>query len=115
MDKCLWPIGNGQTSEFTIYSFNDQWKNVAGLYIFALQTNQTHWRALYVGQTDDFSSRIPYHEKWNSAVRLGASHVHARVVPLAAARDTLERYLIATLQPPMNEQLRDVRVRSSAF
>ena len=112
MDKCTWPIGNNESLDFAIYSLSDQWNKVAGLYIFAHRTDQTHWQSLYVGQTDDFSSRIPNHEQWCSAVRLGATHIHARVVPAAAVRDTLERRLISFLQPPLNEQLRGALRRS---
>jgi hypothetical protein len=106
MSTCNWPLGNGQTLECQIYDFNATWYKVAGLYIFAYPTDQTHWHALYVGQTDDFSSRIPSHERWNEAVRLGATHIHAVVVPQAATRDKLEKILIQTLQPPMNVQAR---------
>jgi predicted GIY-YIG superfamily endonuclease len=104
MSTCNWPLGNGQELECNIYDTNTTWHSVAGLYIFAYRTDQTYWRALYVGQTDDFSSRIPSHERWNEAVRLEATHIHALVVPQAATRDKLEKMLIQTLQPPMNVQ-----------
>lgn len=38
------------------------------------------WRVLYVRQTDDFSSRLPSHEKWGVAIRRGATHIHTLVV-----------------------------------
>jgi predicted GIY-YIG superfamily endonuclease len=106
---CSWPMGNGQTLSFTIYSSNAEWNEVAGLYIFARQTNDNNWFALYVGQTDDFSSRLPSHEKWDSAVQRGATHIHAVVVSLAANRDEWEKRLIAHLQPPLNEQYKGLR------
>lgn len=111
MTKCTWPLGNGQTLDFTVYNFDGIWNKVAGLYIFAYKTDATHWGAAYVGQTDDFSSRIPNHEKWDSAVRHGATHVHALVVPQAATRDTWEKLLISNLQPPLNEQHRQLRYK----
>ena len=111
MSTCSWPYGSGLTLEFTMYSKNGEWNKVAGLYIFAYNDGQ-YWRALYVGQTDDFSSRIPNHEKWDLAVQRGATHIHAVVVPLAARRDTLEQLLIAHLQPPMNEQHKEARRQS---
>jgi len=102
-------MGNGQTLNFTIYNATAEWNEVAGLYIFARQTNDNHWFALYVGQTNDFSARFSSHEKWNSAAQRGATHIHAVVVPLAANRDVLEKRLIAHLQPPLNEQHRGLR------
>lgn len=104
--ECSWPLGNDNSLSFTIYDPNTSWNSTAGLYIFAYRSDATHWRAIYVGQTDDFSTRIPNHEQWGSAVRHGATHIHALVVPLAANRDTYERLLIQNLQPVLNQQLR---------
>ena len=82
METCSWPLGNGEGIKFTIFSHKANWNYAAGLYIFAYRTDTIHWRAIYVGQTNDFSSRIPNHKRWNEAVRLGATHVHAAVIPL---------------------------------
>ena len=106
MLTCNWPLGNGEVLECTIYDSSATWNRVAGLYIFAYHTDQTHWRALYVGQTDDFSSRIPSHDRWDEAVRLGATHIHALVVSQVANRDKWEKMLVQNLQPRMNVQNR---------
>jgi excinuclease UvrABC nuclease subunit len=108
MSTCNWPLGNGQELECHIYDTNTNWNNVAGVYIFAYRINPTHWHALYVGKAVDFKTRPmpPSHERWNEAIRLGATHIHAAVVPQAAMREKLEEMLIQTLQPEMNVQLR---------
>lgn len=106
MDTCNWPIGNGQYLTFHIYSENKNWKQISGLYIFAYLAANGKWTALYVGQTDDFSSRLPSHERLNEAVRLGATHIHACVVSAQSERDRLEAALIRNLQPRMNGQLK---------
>lgn len=105
MSTCNWPLGNGETLEFKIYSFNTNWNQVAGLYIFTYFDGQ-YWRALYVGQTDDFSCRMPCHDRLDEAVRRGATHIHAATIPQAAKRDNLEKMLIQHLQPPMNTHYR---------
>jgi len=105
MSTCHWPLGNGETLAFSIYGSDSEWNNVPGLYIFAYQGEQ-YWHPLYVGQTDDFSSRLPSHERWDEAVRKGATHIHALSVSQAAMRDTYEQLLIQNLQPAMNFQLR---------
>lgn len=105
MRTCNWPLGNGEILKFKIYDHQTTWNNVAGLYIFAYQDGQ-NWYALYVGQTDNFSCRIPNHERWDEAHRKGATAVHALVVPLAANRDRLEKMLIQNLRPPLNSQYR---------
>ncbi len=105
MNRCSWPLGNGQTHEFTIYDSKQNWNKIAGVYIFSYLA-QEGWYPLYVGQTDDFSSRLPNHERLEEAVRHGATHIHAAVIPQASSRDKLEAMLIGHLQPPMNTQLK---------
>lgn len=105
MSTCNWPLGNGQTLEFTVYNSNTGWNKVAGLYIFAYVGGE-YWRSLYIGQAEDFSTRMPNHERLEEAVQQGATHIHAAVVPLAANRDKWEKMLIQHLQPPMNVQSR---------
>jgi hypothetical protein len=106
MATCSWPLGNGESLDFTVYDQNEGWNKVAGLYIFSYLGTNGLWQALYVGQTDDFSSRLPSHEKLNEAVRRGATHIHALVVSQAASRDKWEQMLIQNPQPPLNVQLR---------
>jgi predicted GIY-YIG superfamily endonuclease len=108
MSKCNWPIDSTQSLGFEIYDFNTTWNSVAGLYIFTYQATDGHWYALYVGQTDDFSIRLPNHESKSEAIRRGATHVHALVVSQQKDRDYYEEKLVQYLQPPMNKQLKNV-------
>jgi len=103
---CSWSLGNGERLKFTVYSLDARWKSVAGLYIFSFQTKNGFWYPLYVGQTDDFSIRLPTLEKRSLLIRGGATHIHARVVSEASERNRLEALLIAHLQPRMNTPLR---------
>jgi excinuclease UvrABC nuclease subunit len=105
MNTCPWSIGNN-TLDFTDYDTNTTWNDVAGVYIFCGVNQANQWVPLYIGQADSFRNRIPRHEQWLPATRLGATHVHALVVPLAANRDLIERQLIQLYQPPLNQQLR---------
>lgn len=95
---------------FDVCHHHDNWPEVPGLYIFAGVRSESQgirqWQALYVGETQDFSARIPNHENWPAAVRLGATHVHARVEPDREVREAIESYLIKVFQPPLNVQLR---------
>ena len=103
---CSWAAGPGQTLTFTIYDYYaTQWKTVGGLYIFA-RVAGNGWDPLYVGRTENFRTRIPSHEMWDEARRLGATHVHALVVPLEAHRVRLEAGLVGFLKPPMNQPSR---------
>ena len=92
--------------EFTIYSPNTKWNDVAGVYIFCGVNSQNRWVAIYVGQTDSFRDRMPSHEQWTPSVRLGATHIHALAVPRAADRDAIEGELIGACEPRLNTQLK---------
>lgn len=104
--QCNWPIGNGQSLTFNVYDKNEGWKSLAGLYIFSYKASDGTWFPLYIGQTDDFSSRLPSHERLDEAVQLGATHIHALVESQQLQRDQIEKSLIQYLQPPMNQQHR---------
>jgi len=102
MPLCTW----GQHS-FEIHLPTVSWSDVAGIYIFAKPSQQLNqWIALYIGQAASLKDRLSNHERWNDALRLGATHVHALVVPLQANRDGIEQSLIRTYQPNLNQQLR---------
>ena len=91
--------------DFTVHQKSEPWNNVAGIYIFAgVKNNQ--WVPYYIGQCDSFQNRIPLHEQWDKALALGATHIHARVVPQASDRNRVEKTLIQSYDPDLNKQLR---------
>ena len=97
--------------EFTVYDpETTNWKEVGGLYIFAGlvkdQLGNSRWRAYYIGKTGDFADRLPTHENWPEAQRLGATHVHALVEGQALRRAKIELDLVRLNQPPLNVQLK---------
>lgn len=104
--KCNWPLGNGQSLEFNVLSKNDGWNPVSGLYIFAYQLQNGNWTAVYVGQTDNFSLRMPNHDRFGDAVQSGATHIHAKAVSSHQERDLWEKLLIQNLQPQLNQHHR---------
>lgn len=103
MDTCNWSLGNGNTLKFTVHDSNQDWKAVGGLYVFASLT-EDGWLPLYIGKADDFSDRLPSHERLDEAIELGATHIHAAIVSSEANRDKWEPMLIQHYQPPLNVQ-----------
>jgi excinuclease UvrABC nuclease subunit len=97
---------NWLTYGFDVYAPNTKWNDVPGIYIFAGPNASGRWRAYYIGQAASFKDRLADHENWNEAVRLGATHIHARVVQQQASRDTIEAELIEAYQPALNVQLK---------
>lgn len=106
-----WYIENGSALQFEVYGRNVGWNDVPGLYIFSCQT-VNGWRPLYVGQAKSFKERLPNHERMDEACRLGATHIHAKVVKEKLLRDKWERLLIQNLNPPLNVQHRGLLVNN---
>ncbi|MDR3405559.1 MAG: GIY-YIG nuclease family protein [Chthoniobacter sp.] len=87
---------------FYVCHIDSNWSQHGGVYIFTALDNKGQWWPFYIGQSEQFSNRLPNHERWEEAVRMGATHVHAMVVPQAATRDAIERELIRRYQPKLN-------------
>ena len=100
-DKVTW-----LTHEFSVHQHGDNWNAVPGLYIFTGVNREQKWYPLYVGQAVSLAERIPNHERWQEAQRLGATHVHAMVVKEAAMRDAIEKQLCSSFQPCLNTHLK---------
>ena len=85
---------------------NPVWIQAPGNYIFVKQTSNS-WILLYAGQCDDFSKRMPGHDRWSEAVRLGVTHVFSHTGSADEnVRKTEERDMIQAYNPPMNVQHR---------
>jgi len=89
---------------FHVLAMEADWNDEPGVYIFAGIQADALWHAYYVGITESFKTRLQNHEHWVAACRLGASHVHAMVVPLPEQRGQIEQELIATYRPYLNSQ-----------
>jgi len=93
---------NWLNREFIVYTRDANWNDVGGIYIFTGQNSQGQWVALYIGKADSFQSRFSSHERWDEALLVGATHVHARVVAQEATREAMEAELIRAYQPRLN-------------
>jgi excinuclease UvrABC nuclease subunit len=93
--------------EFEYWRPEVSWADKPGVYIFAGLNQRNQWVSRYIGQALSFRDRpLSNHEMWAAAARLGATHIHARVVPRQAERDEIEKRLIQYYQPTLNTQLK---------
>jgi hypothetical protein len=95
-----------QGRDFDVCDRHGDWNHSAGIYIFTGLNDAGQWVPLYIGQCDSFCNRMSNHDRWEEAAGLGATHVHALVVPQVAARDAIEQTLIRHYQPTLNTQHR---------
>jgi hypothetical protein len=77
--------------------------SVAGNYVFLKQLPDGKYLPVYIGQADDLSKRLPNHERFDDAVKAGASLVVTHSTPAGELpRLAEERDLIAKWNPPLN-------------
>jgi hypothetical protein len=78
-------------------------KDEGGNYAFVKQLSNGTFVPLYFGVADSLRNRIPNHDRWNDALRAGATHVMAHTTQAGeAARIAEERDLIRGWNPPLN-------------
>ena len=86
------------------------WSEVGGLYVFARRVtgvpDASEWQALYVGKCQSFESRLPNHNKLPEVKPYGVFHVHLCPVENESCREQIEKEMIRTLNPPLNDQHR---------
>ena len=84
-------------------------KSEAGVYMFVRPVVVGGWLPVYVGIADDMSNRLPTHERWSEAAKLGATRVMAHTEPYKATREGEERDLIRFWDPELNTHHRSLQ------
>jgi hypothetical protein len=97
---------SGERLVFEVHSKDAAWNAVGGIYMMCGVALNGTWDPKYIGKADSFKDRLCSHDKWDPATILGATHVHALVVPQSAERDRIEKMLIEHFNPPLNVQHR---------
>ena len=104
-DMVKWLSPTGRELNFQVFSKNEGWNHVGGIYMFCDFKNK-NYIPLYIGQTESFANRLPNHEKLQPAIKIGAKFILAAVESNKKNRDTVESLLIKEFQPVLNDQLK---------
>ncbi|MGA9721416.1 MAG: hypothetical protein WBQ86_03080 [Candidatus Binatus sp.] len=104
-----WPGKSGEKYQTVLWKLGDELPNDAGVYIFCKQAIDRSWVQIYVGETDDFDSRLNInltsHHRWDCIVRERATHVCSlTIVGGKKVRLVTETDLRLGLDPPCNRQ-----------
>ena len=102
-----WPgkSGNSYRYWFTASMKAGDLLAAGGNYMFVKQLPNGNWVPVYIGECENFKTRLPNHERWAEAVRLGATHLMTHTTPTGEqARLVEERDLIEYWNPPLNTQ-----------
>ncbi len=100
---------SGKKYQFYIYELAASFKKVGGNYVFTERTTKqdgssTH-EIIYVGKTEDLSTRFQNHHKADCISKNGANRICVRQVDTENERDSIEKDLIKNYNPVCNDQL----------
>ena len=100
-----WQGASGSTYTYWVADAGRGFKDEPGNYIFAKETSQGRWTALYIGQTGSLRDRLTSsHEKWSCAKSNGATHIHTHTNSSGEeARLNEEADLYVSQSPPCND------------
>jgi len=79
--EIYWEGKSGTTYGYWIHKIGTEFKDQAGNYIYAKQTQPNTWSPIYIGQTISQRDRLADHERKACALRHGAIHIHAHTTP----------------------------------
>lgn len=101
---------SGRSYEFSVYPRSTSFRAVGGVYVMSKRNalNRQH-SVLYIGQTEDLSSRPLNHHRTSAFDRYGADHVNVIVVEDKARRCAIELDLIHAFDPVCNKQAVPIR------
>lgn len=110
-NRVIWTGASGKRYDTFLDPIWSTYYARPGVYIFCYELSAGSWRAVYVGETDDFSRRLTrdltLHHRWESIRAAGASHICTLHVPSDYAgtlRLAAETDLRHALAPPCNRQ-----------
>jgi len=72
----LWRGFSRKEYRYWIYPIGTAFEKGPGNYVFAKETRPTFWAPVYVGETEDLSTRFDNHEKLPCIMHNNATHLH---------------------------------------
>lgn len=99
-----WQGASGAWFLHTIYPFTDRLPFDNVNYVFARRNLNGTVTPLYIGQTEDGSTRFPTHEKFKPARALGANELHIHFGSGTRSRLDIETDLRRGHWTPLNDQ-----------
>lgn len=93
---------SGNSYAFEKYILNTNFSAVGGLYLFSREADNTNY-LIYVGHTQDLSSRFTDHHKQDCINKNGGTHISVCAMSLETARLAAEKDILANYNFPCNE------------
>jgi hypothetical protein len=101
---CQWQGASGARYIYHVHTIGTGFKCEPGNYIFAKAT-PGGWLPIYIGESESLGDRCcRTHEKWDLAIRHGATHIHCHLTANKNARLSEETDLVREWSTPCNHQ-----------
>lgn len=94
---------NGRKYKFNVYPKDTKFKALPAVYAFLSLCDDGRYRVLYIGKTDDLSTRFDGHHKWEEATRYGFKFIGVCTGVTLLSLDLDEANLIQMYRPRCNE------------
>ena len=76
---CTWTGISGKQYEYGIYPIGTSFVAKPGNYVHAKVSGLGRWSAVYIGETEDLSTRFENHHAAHCIARNGATHIHVHL------------------------------------
>lgn len=93
---------SGQNYEFSIYPLGTNFKSIGGVYYISKRIDKTHSH-IYLGTTEDLSSRFDDHHKQRCFNRNGANCISVHVNQSKEGRELIEKDILCKYNFACNE------------
>jgi hypothetical protein len=99
----VWAGASGREYTYWVFAVGTPFNVAPGNYVFAKATKLGAYSPIYVGETDDLSTRFGGHHKESCIEREGATHIHVhRSSENEKVRQAEEADIVAKWNPPCN-------------
>jgi hypothetical protein len=101
MAEAIFKGKSGKLHRFTALRPETDFAAAPAVYAFAKPAGRG-WIPVFLSRTANLAQRMAWHERWEEAQRLGATHVLVHQRGARDAREAVEADLLAVLRPVMN-------------
>ena len=101
MAEAIFKGKSGKLHRFAALRPEADFPAAPAVYAFAKPAGRG-WTPVFLSRTGNLAQRMAWHERWEEAQRLGATHVLIHHHDKRDAREAVEADLLAVLRPVMN-------------
>lgn len=95
---------SGNTYNFDVYPWGTSFKPLGAVYVVLKKLSNGNFDLIYIGQTEDLSTRFDDHHKQSCFDRNGKTHIGIHLESSEKRRLAIEADLLANYNTPCNDK-----------